>query len=252
MERAELINTNIGPPGDVTSVVKSHFKNSTYTIVSKVAYLIGVPLRIFENEYEPPKLDIFQELESDKNARIVRNLCRLRTAIELNFKAINDRMILDYKSLYSLPELVPIECIDQLSADGISITKLNRTLIQYIIEINRLLSDRINNCKEVFPIWINWTYIRDIFIMPDGLNEAGAADAAAVYYEYKRYYPYQIYINWPPSDEGNILYCDKKFVTLLYQWHSDKFTDYSKVSDAVMQPRAGFMISYRTAKKTLS
>jgi hypothetical protein len=251
MERAELINTSIGPPGDVTSVVKSHFKNSTYTIVSKVAYLIGVSLRIFENEYEPPKFDIFQELERDKNARIVRNLCRLRTAIELNFRAINTRMIQDYKSLYSLPELVPIECIDQLSADGISITKSNRTLIQYIIEINRLLSDRINNCKEVFPIWINWTYIRDIFIMPDGLNEAGAAEAAAVYYEYKRYYPYQLYINWPPSDEGNILYCDKKFVTLLYHWHRDEFTDYSKVSDAGDATKGGIYDFLQDSEKTV-
>lgn len=31
------------------------FENSTYTVVSKVAYLIGVPKRIFENEHEPPK-----------------------------------------------------------------------------------------------------------------------------------------------------------------------------------------------------
>ena len=41
-----------------------------------------------------------------------------------------------------------------------------------------------------------------------------------------------MYINWPPQDEGNILYNDKKFVTLLYRWHDDYFSDYSKVSDA--------------------
>ena len=41
-----------------------------------------------------------------------------------------------------------------------------------------------------------------------------------------------MYINWHPHDEGNILYNDKKFVTLLYQWHDDEFTEYSKVSDA--------------------
>ena len=33
-------------------------------------------------------------------------------------------------------------------------------------------------------------------------------------------------------DEGNVLYNDKKFATLLYQWHNDAFTEYSKVSDA--------------------
>ena len=39
-------------------------------------------------------------------------------------------------------------------------------------------------------------------------------------------------MNWAPKDEGNVLYNDKKFVTLLYQWHDDYFTEYSKVSDA--------------------
>ena len=41
-----------------------------------------------------------------------------------------------------------------------------------------------------------------------------------------------MYINWPPKDEGNILYNDKKFATLLYSWHNDRFMEGSKVSDA--------------------
>ena len=45
------------------------------------------------------------------------------------------------------------------------------------------------------------------------------------------WYPYQVYINWVPENEGNILYNDKKFVTHLYQWNNDEFTEYSKVSD---------------------
>lgn len=66
------------------------YRDSTYSIVSKVAYLIGVPKRIFENQHEPPQLEIFQQLENDKNARIIRHLCIIRTAIERNFKYIND------------------------------------------------------------------------------------------------------------------------------------------------------------------
>ena len=41
-----------------------------------------------------------------------------------------------------------------------------------------------------------------------------------------------MYINWAPADEGNILYSDRKFADLLYQWNCDAFTEYSKVSDA--------------------
>ena len=54
------------------------YKDSTYELVSKVAYLIGVPLRIFQNEHEPPKIEIYNRLEQDKNARIIRNLCAVK------------------------------------------------------------------------------------------------------------------------------------------------------------------------------
>ena len=39
------------------------YKDSTYELVSKVAYLIGVPRGIFENEHEAPKLEVYEKLE---------------------------------------------------------------------------------------------------------------------------------------------------------------------------------------------
>ena len=67
--------------------------------------------------------------------------------------------------------------------------------------------------------------------MPDGFSETGTKNAATLYYQHKQDYPYQMYMNWNPSNEGNILYNDKKFVTLLYRWHGDTFTEYNRVSD---------------------
>lgn len=209
------------------------YKDSTYVIVSKVAYLIGVPKRIFENEHEPPQLEVYQQLENDKNARIIRNLCIIRTQIERNFKYINEKMRMEYKTILSLPQFVPADSINQLLADGINFIKKSSTkLSDHIVEINRIISDRINNCKSLFPLWLNWKYIRDLFIMPNGLYEKETKAAAGVYYASLRLYPYQMYINWQPHDEGNILFNDKKFVTLLYRWHGVEFTEYSKVSDA--------------------
>ena len=133
------------------------YKDSTYELVSKVAYLIGVPLRIFQNEHEPPKIEIYNRLEQDKNARIIRNLCIIRTAIERNYRKINDIMRMEYRGLLSMPEILPTSSMQQLSNDGISFIKKSSTkLCHHIIEINRLISDRINNCKSLFPIWINW------------------------------------------------------------------------------------------------
>jgi hypothetical protein len=209
------------------------YNDSTYVVVSKVAYLIGVPQKIFENEYEPPQMDVFQKMELDKNARIIRHLCIIRTAIERNFRNINDKMRDGYSTILSLPQYVPAESTRQLMSDGISFVKRSASrLSEQIVEINRIISDRINNCKHLFPIWLNWLYIRELFIMPDGLSEFGTKEAASVFYGNMSLYPYQVYLNWEPADVGNILYNDKKFVTLLYSWHHDTFTDLGKVSDA--------------------
>ena len=209
------------------------YKDSTYEIVSKVAYLIGVPKRIFEKENQSPKLEVYDRLDKDKNARIIRHLCVIRNAIERGFKYINNKMRYEFKSILSLPECVPQESIKQLNDDGIIFYKNSNTqLYQHIIEINKIISDRINNCKTLFPLWLNWQYIKQLFIMPNGLTEAGTKAAANTFYTNLNYYPYKVYINWTPQEQGNILYNDKKFVTLLYDWNGSAFTEYSKVSDA--------------------
>ena len=48
------------------------------------------------------------------------------------------------------------------------------------------IANRINNCKNLFPIWLNWSYIRQLFIMPGGTTEKGAKGAAADYYAHRQ------------------------------------------------------------------
>ena len=59
-------------PDNITVSDESY--GQQYDIVSKVAYLIGVPKKIFENENEPPKIEIYNKLDMEKKARIIRNL----------------------------------------------------------------------------------------------------------------------------------------------------------------------------------
>lgn len=224
----DLTSLGISSPAPVPA-----YKDSVYDLVSEVAYLIGVPKRIFENDFESPQLSVYERLELDKSARIIWNLCILRTSIERNFKKINDLMRMEYKGLYSIPEYIYPECLKQLGEDGVDFIKRSSTkLCHHVIEINRIISQRIHNCKNIFPVWIKWDYIKELFLMPNGLTEAGTKTAADIYYANLPFYPYQMYINWPPKDEGNILYNDKKFATLLYSWHNDRFMEGSKVSDA--------------------
>lgn len=231
-EQNEFQPSFADPTQPMEAEERTFYRNSTRDLVSRVAYLIGVPKRMFENEHEPPQLDIYDRLDKEKNARIIRNLCLIRTAIQRNFKYINEGMRFEHRSILTMPEYVPVESINQLELDGVRfIKKSSIKLYQHIIEINRVISDRINNCKPLFPLWLNWEYIRDLIVMPDGLTEAGTKAAADRYYANRSDYPYQVYINWVPAKEGNVLYNDKRFATLLYEWHNDRFSEYSRVSD---------------------
>ena len=194
-------------PGEEQPVgnVLPDFREEARGIVSRVAYLIGVPKKIFEKQTEPPEMEVYRQLESNKNARIIRNLCMLRTAIEQNYDKLYKRMRYDLKNLHTLPELIPQECLNQLELDGISIVRANAQPNQYIIELNKLISNRINNCEKIFPVWLKWPYIREL--------------------------------NWPVGNDGNILYTDAKFTRLLYEIHEDYFADTQKVKDAGLKTK---------------
>ena len=53
---------------------RQQYKNSTYMLVSKIAYLIGVPEQILQGEHVPAKMrETYEELDKIKEARIIRN-----------------------------------------------------------------------------------------------------------------------------------------------------------------------------------
>ena len=228
-----------------------HSHGEQYEIVSKVAYLIGVGKIFFEKEHEPPKIDIYEKLEKEKKARIIRNLCKLRTQLEINFLRVCHGIQREGRSMMAMPEYLPTECFEQLDHDGVQIYVQLKEPSKFLFHINRTIKERINNCKDLFPDWINWAYLSDIFIMPDGLTEAGTKAEAQFYYENQKYYPYKQYMNWPADDQGNILWCDEKFVTLLYQWNGDEFTDLSRVSDVSDRTKANIYTFIEDSEKCI-
>lgn len=230
--------------------IQTDFREDARGIISRVAYLVGVPKKIFEKQTEPPEIDVFKELEKSKNARIIRNLCILRTAIEQNYSELYKKMRYDLKNLHTLPDLIPQDSLGQLELDGVSVVKANALPSQYIIELNKQISNRINNCEKFFPVWIKWAYIRELFIMPGGTTEEGIKAAAAEYYARKSGYPYQVYMNWPVADDGNILYNDSKFTKLLYEIHEDYFFDTQKVKDAGLKTKESIYTFLERSEKT--
>ena len=214
------------------SSVLAESQVGTYQIVSRIGYLAGVEKHIFENPYEPLCLEVFQQMEEDRNARILRNLCMIRTKLEQNFGFINDAMRYGMKNLDSLPEYIPAESLRILESEGISLVRANRRTDHYVMDVNQHIANRISSCKNLFPEWLNWDYVRQLFIMPKGTTEQGVRQAGATYYARKHLLPYQIYLNWTAPENGNILYNDRKFVTLLYSQHGECFQNFSRVTDA--------------------
>ncbi|MCI6012789.1 MAG: hypothetical protein PUK54_06295 [Firmicutes bacterium] len=199
---------------------------SSHEIVSKTGYLLGVEEKFFYDESMEDRalhLEIFREMEKNRAAQILRSLCMIRTGLERNFKNIHLSMKQNTIYLESLTEYIPQDSLKILSREGVRIPTCRRP-IDYVIEVNRLIQDRVNNCKVLFPSWLEWNYIRDLFIMPGGLTEQGTKEAAETYYANRKLYPYGVYMNWKPRDEGNILYNDAKFLQLLYFWNRDEFT----------------------------
>ena len=206
-------------------------------IVSRIAYLIGVDAKYFglEQDGMTPQFyrSVFDTMNADKEARIVRSLCRLRTKIQRNFKAICTEMNSDVKNLDAMPDLIPTEILQSLEADGISIVRPRRRPEDYIVDIHNYLLPHVPNCQKFIPSWVKWIYIRNLFFITKGNTTDGNREAAKLYYEYRDLFPYQAYINWSPDErDGNILRDDAKFLPVLYERNRDKFYDMSKVTEA--------------------
>ncbi|MBR0150112.1 MAG: hypothetical protein IJP89_01980 [Synergistaceae bacterium] len=218
--------------------IQQESPRSKRDIVSRVAYLIGIDAKYFglsQGENMNPHFyrSVYDEMNQDKEARIVRNLCQLRTKLQRNFKAICIEMNSDVKNIDSMPDLVPPEILQALEQDGIPFVRPRRRLEDYIVDVHNYLLPHVPNCQKFIPDWVKWIYIRNLFFIIKGNTVEGNRDAAKSYYEFRDLFPYQAFINWYPDDgDGNILRDDAKFLPILYERNRDKFYDMSKVTEA--------------------
>ena len=232
---------------------QTQYRNPTYNIVSIMAYLIGVDqAHYISDSGEPgPQIAVYEKMALNKNARIIRNLCMIRTGIEKHYTAISRAFFQDFKNIGSVPDYIPQSAVLELQRDGITLHRNRPDVNQYLIDINREIGNRINNIKPLFPEWIKWDYIRALFIMPNGQKLEGIKAAGAEYNSNRNRYPFQCYINWEGGENGNILYNDEKFTTLLYITHEDHFEDLSLVRDASNNTYNNIYNFIQSSSKTL-
>ncbi|MDL2318151.1 NYN domain-containing protein [Eubacteriales bacterium OttesenSCG-928-A19] len=211
----------------------------TYNIVSHVAYLIGVKRDFFERG----KLcaGVYDQLETQKAAHVIRALCRLRNALMRNIQDVENAFRYHMKNLDSLPHLFDLEDIEYLQNNQVPLLKSNAKPMTYLSAINQHIANHIYACNELFPLWVEWPYIRELFLMPDAGKEASVRKTIAAYQFRSTWFPFQCYLNWTfAEDDGNILHYDAKFMTLLYSQHGTVFNDYHMVTDAGFDTQNNF------------
>lgn len=209
----------------------------TNRITSKVAYLAGVKECFFDEKKENYERSIFEEMDQDKNARVIRNLSIVRTALLRSYSKINNQIRYELKNLSSVPKYIDPKVIWELEKDGIEATKANWNVQKYLPYYNDLIKARISNCREWFPIWVKWDYIKELFLFP-ATSEKQIQALRSQYTTNLNDYPFRMYFNLRGS-YGTILHNDYQFVTKLYELHGSTFSDTGKLRDASESKKDG-------------
>ena len=203
----------------------------TKELVTVIAYLIGVKKSALAQCYAEENNALLEKLYENKEATIIRYLCKLRTTLMQKFRKTDDEMRYNLKNLNKL-EWYDADNIKQLEKWGFSIIQTNYRSEKYMQEFNRLIQENIDSCANLFPDWINWGYIKDIFVVPHYTKTSVATEEFNKYMGNIDFYPFQMYIHWKPYDCGSMLYNDGKFLSIIYKQHNDYFSDYTKYKDA--------------------
>jgi hypothetical protein len=222
----------------------------TKDIVGRVAYLIGIKKFFLEQDFriDGVPLSFLQEFDERPETRIIRSLCKLRHIFILRYKTLDTMLTFDMKNLKDL-DFISVEDVEGLERMGVDIVKYNYRASEYIKEFNSLISARIDNVKDIFPEWVEWKYIRSLFIMPNGDKPETFKAQYQKFTGNKGNYPYKMYINWHPEECGNLLANDAKFLNIIYKQNGARFFYTSQVSDAAEEVKTSIYDFIESAKK---
>ncbi len=200
----------------------------TKELVTTIAYLIGIKSDAIEQQFEKDRYEILKE---NKDATIVRYLCRLRSSLMHKFKQTDSALRYEMKNIDKLDWFNRDE-IKQLMKWEIPVFQVNTNASEYMKLFCKLIGEYIDKCKPLFPEWIDFQYVREMFCIPKYNNEKVMKAEFDKFMGHLNSYPYQQYIYWRPYECGNMLLNDGKFLKVLYEQHNKVFEDSSKYKDA--------------------
>lgn len=223
----------------------------TRNIVATVAFLIGLRRNTWNNVYGDEHHELLEELDNNQAACTIRYLCKLRAMLMQHFKKTDNSIRFEFKNIDRL-EWFDSENIKQLEEWGFKILLTNKRASDYNTNFNKLICENIHGCKELFPDWISWDYIKNLFVIPHYSTENVQKLEFEKYMANIVYYPYQMYIYWKkPCELGNMLYNDGKFLDILYKMNGANFTDSSKYKNAVDDVKTNIYDFINASEKTV-
>lgn len=219
-------------------------QESTCTVVSVVAYLIGVPSKWFGAPFTGWDAGVCVRLDADADARSLRALCALRTVCACRFRTMEEDLVNGLRNLDASE--YTRELVAQLRRDGIDPVRANAHLNDTLARINTLIEAQADACRGLFPQWVSFRYLRQLFVIPGGGQPQVSRQVLSRFAQARGRYPYSQFLNWKfpepaPETNENILRSDKVFLEQLYAQNGAVFTGWSMVHDAG-----------KTVKKTLS
>lgn len=202
----------------------------TKTLVTTMSFLLGIDSRIIHNSF-PENYKLLDELFTNNKARIIRYLCRIRTVLMQKFKHVDREIMYELKNLDTMQYFKKCH-LKELKELGIDIVKSNHRAGQYQIDVNQYIAENIDGIRDLFPDWLNWEYIKDLFIIPHYTKQDVLKKEFAKYMANIEYYPFQHYMHWKPQNVGGLFFSDRKFLKIIYESNNDIFNDTSKYKDA--------------------
>lgn len=233
----------------------SSFENYSKRRVTLVGYLIGL-----RNEYiEGANFDqeYLQKIKGKTEIEIIRALSCLRFSFILNYDKIyrEKQMKGPFAKFENMEQYIDVAALSYLHSQKIDALQVGMPINEFtrhIANLNQLIEEYIEGVHQYVPEWINWEYVKNLFIMSgcaagkNGCNynnrQKGEQINAKIheirkdFYSNSSFYPYKTYLNWNEKrrtdDYGNILFNDCKFLKLLYSSYGDTFTGEEYVIDA--------------------
>lgn len=179
----------------------------------KLQYLIGVPSQYIDN---------FDILNKGIMAE-TRKLCSLRSLIIAKFTEINEQ----FRNGVQLADIsMTARLVADLAKYDVEIVN-SGSLSRNVMELNEWIDERMEKIALGFK-GIPQKWIQELFRMPNGNDVDGVRAAVRRYRQFKNFYPYQKYINWPfaetPEEKRskNILGNDRELHELLAEIHRNK------------------------------